>query len=349
MKLPEESPMRGPLLTMQRSGKKAAAMAEDLLTLARREVMSTEVVNLNKIITEYLQSPEYEALKTYHPEVEFEADLDRELLNILGSPVHLSKTVMNLFSNAAEAMPAGGKLLITTQSRYVDRPIRGYEQLEEGDYVVLRVSDTGIGIPAEDIEKIFEPFYTKKVLGRSGTGLGMAVVWGTVKDHKGYIEVESSEGKGTVFKLYFPITRQELAEDKADLPIEEYMGNEESILVVDDVEEQREIASQMLRRLGYDVTTVSSGEEAVEYMRVNSAGLVMLDMIMDPGIDGLETYRKILELHPGQRAIIVSGFSQSDRVKETLSLGAQAYVKKPYMLEKLGLAVKKGLSGTSKA
>ncbi|MBW1765382.1 MAG: hypothetical protein JRJ23_11740, partial [Deltaproteobacteria bacterium] len=165
-----------------------------------------------------------------------ETNLDKDLLNIIGSPVHLSKMLMNLVSNAAEAMPAGGKIKISTENRYVGTPVKGYDNVKEGDYVVLTVSDTGTGIPGEDLEKIFEPFYTKKIMGRSGTGLGMAVVWGTVKDHKGYIDVDSTVGKGTTFTLYFPITSKEIEGEKKPLSIEEYSGNGEKILVVDDVE-----------------------------------------------------------------------------------------------------------------
>jgi CheY-like chemotaxis protein len=317
---------------------------QDLLTLARRGVSITEVANLNNIVSEYLSSPEYQKLRDFHPDVKLERDLETDLLNILGSPVHLSKTIMNLVSNAAEAMTEGGEIRISTENRYIDRPIRGYDNVEEGDYVVLTVSDTGVGISTEDIEKIFEPFYTKKKMGRSGTGLGMAVVWGTVKDHKGYIDVQSTEGKGTTFTLYFPVTRKELAKDKSLLSIEDYMGKGESILVVDDVEEQRKIAYQILKKLGYSVTSVSSGEEAIDYMKNNSADLLILDMIMDPGIDGLETYKRILEFHPGQKAIIASGFSETNRVKEAQRLGAGKYIKKPYTLEKIGIAVKNELS-----
>jgi CheY-like chemotaxis protein len=240
-------------------------------------------------------------------------------------------------------MSDGGTILITTENRYIDRPIRRYDHVEEGEYVTVMVADTGIGISSEDIERIFEPFYTKKVMGRSGTGLGMAVVWGTVKDHKGYIDVESTEGKGTALTLYFPITREIFAREETRLPIEDYMGKEESILVVDDVEEQRELASKMLNKLRYSVCTVSSGEEAVEYMKKNKVDLIMLDMIMDPGIDGLDTYTKILEFHPEQKAIIASGFSETDRVKEVQRLGVGQYIKKPYTLEKIGLAVKEEL------
>lgn len=343
LQLPEDSPLRKSILTIQKSGEKAAAVVQDLLTLARRGVMITEVINLNEVIAGYLKSPEHENLQSYHPGVHIKIHLEKDTLNILGSSTHLSKTVMNLVSNAAEAMPEGGKLTVSTENRYMDFPISGYDDIKEGDYVVLTISDTGTGISPDDMEKIFEPFYTKKKMGRSGTGLGMAVVWGTVKDHNGYIDVQSTEGKGTTFTLYFPSTREELPENKSHLTIAAYTGNGKSILIVDDVEEQRNIACGMLKELGYSVVSVSSGEEAVEYLRTHKVDLLLLDMIMDPGMDGLETYKKILEIHPEQKAIIASGFSETDRVKKVLRMGAGAYIKKPFLLEKIGSAVKEAL------
>ena len=343
LQLPEDSQLREPIITIRESGEKAATVVQDLLTLARRGVAVTNVVNLNHTISDYLKSPEHMRLKSLYTEAQVEINLETNLLNIIGSSIHLLKTVMNLVTNATESMPEGGKTLIKTENRYIDKPIRGYDDVEEGDYAVLSISDTGVGISAKDLSRIFEPFYTKKVMGRSGTGLGMAVVWGTVKDHNGYIDVQSDVGKGTIFTLYFPATREKLASDQSQLVIEDYMGKENSILIVDDIKEQREIASGMLNQLGYLVTSVSSGEDAIKYLQSNSADLVILDMIMDPGIDGLETYRHILELHPGQRAIIVSGFSETERVKEAQKLGAGDYIKKPYTLEQLGLAVKKEL------
>jgi PAS domain S-box-containing protein len=343
MDLPEDSLLRKPILTIKKSGEKAAAIVQDLLTLARRGVAVTEVVNLNNIISEYLRSPEYEKLKFYHPNIQVETNLETELLNISGSPVHLSKTIMNLVSNAAEAMTHGGSIFISAKNQYIDKPIGGYDGAAGCDYVVCSISDTGVGISPDDMEKIFEPFYTKKVMGRSGTGLGMAVVWGTIKDHKGYIDVQSTEGKGTTFTLYFPVTRKKAARDKPLMSIQRYMGKGESILIVDDMEEQREIASGILSKLGYSVTSVSSGEEAVAYLKEHTADLIVLDMIMTPGIDGLETYKRILDLLPKQKAIIASGFSETDRVQEAQRLGAGAYVKKPYILEKIGMAVRSEL------
>ena len=342
LQLPLNSPLRESILTIQKSGEKAAAVVQDLLTLARRGVVITEVVNLNHVVAEYLKSPEHENLQSFHPTVHVETHIGKDTLNILGSSTHLSKTVMNLVSNAAEAMPEGGKICISTENRYVDRPIGGYDDVKEGDYVVLAISDTGTGISPEDMEKIFEPFYTKKKMGRSGTGLGMAVVWGTVKDHNGYIHAQSTEGKGTTFTLFFPVTRKSL-EERPETFMEDYMGKGEAILVVDDLEEQRNIASGMLKELGYSVVSVSSGEKAVEYLRTSKVDLCVLDMIMDPGMDGLDTYRKILEMHPGQKALIASGFSETDRVKTLQNLGVGAYIRKPFLLEKIGLAVKEEL------
>ena len=307
-KIPRESPLRRYVNNILQSGLRGAAIIQDLLTLARRGVAASEVVNLNRIVTDYLLTPEFEKLRSTYPRVIFKNDLEENLLNIKGSPIHLAKTVMNLVSNAAEAMTDSGDVLIRTENRYLDTPVRGYDDLQAGDYAVVTVSDNGKGIPAQDIGKIFEPFYTKKVMGRSGTGLGLAVVWGTVKDHGGYIDVQSEEGNGSVFSLYFPVTREAPAALPEIMTSAAYMGRGESILVVDDVVEQRELAVNMLERLGYRVTAVAGGEEAVHYLRKEKADLVILDMIMDPGIDGLETYRRIVDMHPKQRAVIVSGF-----------------------------------------
>jgi PAS domain S-box-containing protein len=343
MDLDEKSPLVKPILTIQKSGEKAAAIVQDLLTLARRGVAATEVVHLNSIVSEYLLSPEHEKLRMDHPNVKVTHQLDANLLNIMGSPVHLSKSVMNLVANAAEAMPEGGTITIRTENRHADTPINTFDDIGKGDYVTLTVVDTGIGMSSEDMERIFEPFYTKKSMGRSGTGLGMAVVWGTVKDHRGYIDIKSQEGKGTTIALYFPVTRKELAADLELVSLEEIKGSGESILIVDDVLEQRQIASEMLEKLGYAVATAASGEEAVNYLVDHSVDLIVLDMIMDPGIDGLETYKRILELHPGQRSVIASGYSESERVKEAQKIGAGVYIKKPYLIEKFGRAVKKEL------
>lgn len=340
IKMGENNPYRNHILKIKNSGEKAASIVQDLLTLARRGVSVAQVANIDIIVREYLISPECEKLKQFHPEVRIKTSLENTILNILGSPIHLFQTVMNLVSNAAESMPDGGEIHISTKNIYIGGPINDHDGLKEGNYVVLTVSDTGTGMTSEDMERVFEPFYTKKVMGRSGTGLGLAVVWGTIKDHNGHIDIKSTVGEGTTFTLYFPATEKELKEKQHSSSIKDHMGRGESILVVDDVKEQREVASELLSELSYSVTTVSSGEEAIEYLKNNKVDLLFLDMIMDPGMNGLETYKQILKLHLGQKAIIVSGFSETEHVKEAKRLGAGQYIRKPYTLEKIGLAIK---------
>jgi len=341
--LPKESRLREPILTIKESGERAAAIVQDLLTLTRRGVAATETLNLNETIWNYLESPEHRNLLSYHPAVHVELDLQEDLLPMSGSPVHLAKTLMNLVSNASEAMPDGGRILIQTENRYLDHPLRGYDEIQKGDYVVLSVCDNGVGIAEDDLSRIFEPFYTRKVMGRSGTGLGMAVVWGTVKDHQGYIDVESKVGFGTAFTLFFPVMRAFSRRPDEHTDDADFSGKGELILVIDDMEAQRTIASLMLQRLGYRVDAVSSGEEACRYLKRQAVDLLVLDMIMDPGMDGLETYRRILSFRPNQRAMIASGFSETKRVRKAQRLGAAVYVKKPYTLENLGRAVRETL------
>ncbi|MDQ5987058.1 MAG: Sensor histidine kinase RcsC [Syntrophus sp. SKADARSKE-3] len=341
--LDEANPMREDLMHILEGGNRSAAIVEDLLTLARRGVQTRKIINLNASIMDCQKTPEFEKVLSFNPKVKIKTDLETDILNIIGSSVHLGKTVFNLVSNAVEAMPNGGTLTIKTSNQYLDRPIHGYDHVREGDYVVLTVSDTGEGISEQDIKRIFEPFYTKKVMGKSGTGLGLAVVWGTVKDHNGYIDVQSEIGRGTTFSLYFPVTREEMAKAETAIPLSEYIGNDESVIVIDDIKEQRELAAKMLGKLNYKVKTFSSGEEAIEYLKTGKADILVLDMIMDPGIDGLDTYKAILRIHPKQKAIIVSGFSESERVQEAKVLGAGEYLRKPYVQEKLGLALRQEL------
>jgi len=342
MDLPEDSPLRKPIKIMEESGMRAADVVADLLTIARGVATGKEALNLNTIVTEYLASAEHRKLERTHSFIDFKTELDPDLLNLSGSTAHINKTLMNLVTNASEAIEGSGTVTISTANRYLDEPFKGYEDVRMGEYSVISVSDNGSGISPEDLERIFEPFYTKKVMGRSGTGLGLAVVWNTVQDHEGYINIESSE-EGTVFELYFPVTREEVAAGKEEVPLEDYLGHGEKILVVDDEERQREIACGMLIKLGYTAEAVSSGEEAIEYMKENSVDLIVLDMVMPKGINGRETYEGIIKIHPNQKAAIASGYAKTKEVDTAQELGAGKYIKKPYTLEKIGLAVKEAL------
>ena len=343
LQLKVDDPMYRPLQTIQASGEKAAAIVQDLLTLARRGVSITKTLNLNTIITDYLSSPEYQQLLMYHPNVQVKTNLANNLMNLSGSGLHLSKALMNLVTNGVESMMSGGHLTIQTENRYLDKPLKLYEQVLEGEYVTLIIKDEGSGIKEQDLNRIFEPFYTKKKMGRSGTGLGMAVVWGAIQDHHGYIDCQSEMHEGTVFTLYFPVCRDAVTNHAPVPQFNQLKGRGETILVVDDVKEQREIASMILAKLNYTIHTVTNGEEALSFLEENSVDLVILDMIMEPGIDGLATYQAIIKKWPEQKAIIASGFSEIGRLNEALQLGVKSHLKKPYTVTNLGQHVLKAL------
>lgn len=340
MQVPADSPLRRPLMTIKQSGERAAAVVQDLLTLARRSIKADSVVSLNAVVDDYFSSPEYKYLQDLHPTVSITRTCQPDLLPIKGSAIHLNKLMMNLVLNAAEAIEQTGSVTVSTRNEYIDRTSAGYEDNVAGDYVVLEVKDSGKGILSADIEKIFEPFYTNKKMGRSGTGLGLAVVWGIVKDHDAFIDVKSEPGHGSIFTIFFPASRLPLSPEEIRADISHYGGKGESILIVDDIHEQREIASVILGSLGYAVTPADGGDAALALMRTKQFDLVLLDMIMTPEISGLETYRQMLVIRPGQRAVVVSGFAETDDVKEAMALGAGGYLKKPYLLHSLAAAVR---------
>ncbi len=344
MKIPEDSDLRKPLEVIRDAGKRAAAVVADLLTMARGVAAARENANLNTLIQSYLNSPEYQQMHSHHREVECTVDLNSELLNISCSPVHINKCLMNLITNATEAVGEKGHIWIATRNCFIDQPLKQVQFLEKGEYVMLSISDDGTGIGADDLAHIFEPFYSKKVLGKSGTGLGLTVVWNSVQDHGGTITAENIQGK-TVFTLYFPATRNiEMTDETETQDITQLQGNGESILVVDDDEQQRYIAEKLLTFLGYKVDCVKSGEKAIEYVRMRQPDLILLDMIMDPGMNGRRTYEEICKIRPGQKAIVASGFSENEEVNRAQALGARTLIKKPYTLRQIGLAVQEALS-----
>ncbi|WP_319550592.1 cache domain-containing protein [Desulfogranum marinum] len=330
-----------PLQTIKKSGVNAAAIVQDLLTLARRGLVSKEYVNWNKLINDYLESPEFLKLQQDHPGISLKVTLDENLLPISGSPVHLNKTLMNLIINGFESMSDKGTLSITSENIYIDNAIATSQEMKEGGYTLIKICDQGEGISAEDKNKIFEPFYTTKKMGKSGTGLGMAVVEATVKDHGGFIDCESVVSEGTTFFLFFPVDRA-LTQEKQTISDQDHLlrGTGEQILVVDDVQEQREIASYILDDLGYQVSTAESGEEAVMLCRHFNYDLLLLDMMLGAGMDGLETYEQVVKFKPDQRAVIASGFSESARVKKAMALGAGSYIKKPYIIKTISKAIR---------
>ena len=340
--LPKNSEMRNSLEVIKESGQRAAEVVADLLTVARGVAGSRDTHSLNTLIVEYLESLEGQKMMSLHPNVQFKTDLALDLENISCSSIHIKKCLMNLLLNGAEAIDGPGVVHIETENQYVEKAVAENQYMKTGDYAVIRITDTGKGIAEEDMNHIFEPFYTKKVLGRSGTGLGLAVVWNTVQEHNGTITVNSSE-QGTTFLLYFPISDEQLSTRKDRIDFSQLQGHGELILIVDDEKQQRDIGSQMLSALNYQVATVNSGEEALAFVRKQPVDLVVLDMIMNPGINGRQTYEKIVAIQPRLPAIVSSGFSENEEVKKVQVLGAGSFVRKPYTIEQLGLAVKKNL------
>ena len=329
------------------TGQRAAAVVSDLLTIARG-VASTKVsLPVNNVVTDYTNSPECKQLQDIFSKVKLKLNLDGQAGNIIASPVHLTKVVMNLVSNAFEAMPpdrTDGVVAISTGIVELKHKPAGFPGVfEPGRYALISVSDNGPGIPAEDVGKIFEPFYSKKTKGRSGTGLGLAIVWNTISDHNGYIDLETGPA-GTTFKMYFRSTEEKTA-IKERKKIDDYKGAGQRILVVDDVDIQRKLATKMLSTLGYEPVTVPSGEAAVEYLKKEDVDLVILDMIMHPGMNGRETYGAIMEFKPKQKAIIASGMAETEEVAKAQAMGAGQFVNKPYTIEDLAVAVQKALLG----
>ncbi|HPC84517.1 MAG TPA: cache domain-containing protein [Thermoanaerobaculaceae bacterium] len=335
------SPLRRPLESIRESGMRAAAVVADLLLASRGGTASAEVLNLGVEVERFLASPELHALALQHPRVRLRVDLDPDPPNFRCSPAHLAKTLLNLVANAMEAIAEEGEVVLRAERRRLAEPRPGYETVPVGEYAVLVVQDSGSGIPPEDLARIFDPFFTRKILGRRGTGLGLTVVWHTVHDHGGYIDVRS--GAGTTFELFFPASGEPVTGSPSVHSVDELRGRGERILVVDDEPSQRELASELLSRLGYEPHVASSGEEALEMVEAAPYDLLVLDMILGPGMDGRATYAAILAVRPGQKAIIASGYAETEDIRATLAMGAGAAVLKPYTLERMGAAIRKEL------
>lgn len=345
--LPEAHELCEPLKIIKESGRRAAAVVADLLTVARGVASQKETANVNVIIEEYRSSPEHQSLLSDYSEVTYVTELAPDLMNIECSVIHVKKCLMNLVFNSVEAIPGPGEVMVSTRNQEVDAENAHSLHLAPGQYVVVVVSDSGTGISDVDRQQIFEPFYTKKKMGRSGTGLGLAIVWNTMLDHNGTVTVESSS-EGSSFSLYFPVSTGQISERGTAIDMKQLKGQGETVLVVDDDALQRDIAAKMLTLLEYTPRTVDSGEEAVSFLKHGAVDLVLLDMLMEPGMNGCQTYAEIIKRHPGQKAVIASGFSESEDVTRAYLLGAGGFIKKPYTVEQLGQMVQKVLSRREK-
>lgn len=345
-KLPDDSPVREQIMQMGKAASDASEVIQDLLTLARRGRFEPKPLNLNSVVKDYLNSPNFIDLSSRFNNIKVVTNLDENLASINGSSPHLSKVIMNLVVNAFEAMPDGGTIELNTSQEHLESLFSGFDVTKPGDYVILRVKDMGQGIEPEFVKKIFDPYFSRKKMGKSGSGLGLSVVYGIVKDHSGYYDVLTEIDKGTEFIFYFPVIREIAQETSAsqkllagDQTMKLIVGGQ-TILVVDDEEPQRKMAFAILSSLGYKIETAANGHEALIYLSNKKVDVVVLDMIMEDGFDGLDTYREILKIHPRQKAIIVSGFSVTERVSQMQQLGAGAYVSKPYTSKQLARAIR---------
>ncbi|RWX49695.1 PAS domain S-box-containing protein, partial [Candidatus Electrothrix communis] len=292
--LPDNKKLHELALAVEEAGERAAAVVDDLLTVARGVAVVKQVADLNTLIENYLASTEAKEVHKLHPEVMLSADLNSQPLHISCSPIHIAKCLMNLVNNAAEAIEGKGEVVIaTSRQEVVEDSSNSACKVQPGRYAVLRVRDNGPGISEEDRERIFEPFYTKKAMGRSGTGLGLAVVWNTALDHNGSVSVSSVRGQGTSFTLLFPLTDEEISRSREAEPGLEELTGTGTVMVVDDDVRQLNLACGMLKVLGYEVIKASSGEEALQLLADQPVGqsadqpvdLLVLDMLM-PGMNG---------------------------------------------------------------
>jgi CheY-like chemotaxis protein len=265
-----------------------------------------------------------------------ELRLSQALLPIKADPVQLEQILMNLGVNARDAMPEGGVLSFETQNLTVDRDAGMALQLPEaGEYVLLRVSDTGHGMDNACKDRIFEPFFTTKEVGK-GTGLGLAMVYGIVQNHSGRILCTSSPGKGATFDVYFPALRKKELKTEADLSRGNVTGGEETILLVDDEDSILDIGSDMLQRFGYRVATAVSGEAAIAiYKRApRNIDLVILDINM-PGMGGNRCLKELIDINPHAKVIIASGYASNGYEKDALEAGAVGFIGKPYKMAEM--------------
>jgi PAS domain S-box-containing protein len=340
----EENEFYEDVLEMGSSAKRAAAIIQDLLTMSRRGHYQFKPVSLSTIVRKFLCSPAFKNPFAQSSNLTMQVNLDDDCPLVMGSEHHIIKILMNLCINALDAMPAGGLLDISTTYLPDDASLEMMDANNDQGVVECRIRDTGEGIPQEHLNRIFEPFYTTKNLGRSGSGLGLSAVYGVIQDLGGQMDVRSTVGIGTEFVIKLPAVFG-AAEEKETMDVAPV--GRERILIVDDETSQLKLAFRLLKSLGYRVFCMPHGQAAIDFLHQEEVDLVLLDMMMADGFDGLDTYRVIHVRWPQIPCLIASGFSESDRVKESIRLGACGFLPKPYPKRELAFAVRRALDGES--
>lgn len=240
----------------------------------------------------------------------------------------IEQVLLNLYVNAWQAMPGGGELYLQTQNVTLDQAYVGALKVKPGKYVKVSITDTGIGMDKQTQKRIFEPFFTTKEMGR-GTGLGLASVYGIIKNHGGLIDVLSEKGRGTTFTIHLPASQKDTVKEKE--PSAQVLRGNETILLVDDEEVVLDVCSDILRSMGYHVLTARSGAEALRIYEKNrdKTDLVILDMIM-PGASGRETYDRLKRINPKVKVLLASGYSMNGQAKEIMARGCDGFIQKPF-------------------
>jgi two-component system, cell cycle sensor histidine kinase and response regulator CckA len=318
---------------------RAAKLTSQLLAFGRKQVLQPRKVNLNLFIREEMSF----LGKVIGENIEVKIVEAADLQVIHADPTQLQQVFMNLCLNARDAMPAGGQLRVETRNVAIgEGPDLEYEHATPGNYVLMTVSDTGVGMDKVTAERIFEPFFTTKEMGK-GTGLGLSTAYGIVKQHNGFIYVDSEPGEGSTFRIYFPA-------DSGDHEPREISGNgytlkgSERILLVEDDDGLRESVQEMLQSLGYRVISTSDGKKAVEVFREHAAeiDLVVMDVVM-PLQGGLKTYPELQGIKPGIQVIFTSGYAdETESLVALLEKGA-LFLQKPYDLAKLSQMIRSTL------
>ena len=329
------------LIELEKAGERAAGLIQQLLTFSRKVGGERRLVSFNKEIVSVQR-----LLKQTIPKmIDINVDMDDDLWLVNGDPLHIEQILLNLATNAADAMPDGGKLTIETQNVVLDETYcKDRVEAVPGNYVLLKFSDSGCGMDPETLRHIFDPFYTTKAVGK-GTGLGLASVYGIVKDHGGRIYCYSEIGQGTIFSIYFPaVLKEDVGIDKKQKAIPSPQGGKENILVIDDEPTVRDMAREMLEYYGYGVICAEDGESAIEVYRENASGidLVILDLNM-PGMGGYKCMQGLLDINPESKILIASGYSTDFHAKQALSAGAAAFIGKPYHLQEMARKVRSAL------
>jgi PAS domain S-box-containing protein len=334
-----DDPSYQPLTAIMEATQRGAELTRQLLTFSRKVQSKRKFLNLNQEIVQV----ERLLQRTIPKMIQVELRLAGDLRMISADPVQIGQVIMNLAVNARDAMPEGGRLVIGTQNITLDEEFcRRHIGAGPGSHVLLSVSDTGQGMGKRVLEHLFEPFFTTKGVGQ-GTGLGLAMVYGIVKDHDGYIECESELGKGALFKIYLPAVGQAAEKEESERR-NESKGGTETILLVDDEQALRDLARTTLKAFGYTVLTASNGEEALEIYRreKDRVRLIILDLIM-PGIGGMKCLEGLRRIDPRAKVMIATGYYPEDLAKGVLEGQARGFISKPYNVNELLLAVRKAL------